>query len=523
MYGASATMRAEARLMPLATACDRVRAELPDFVDHALDPDRTAEVSRHLEACVGCATRHAELREALGALSLLTADDLAQLQAELPPAHTSSPGTSTHWAFSLSAAALVLLTAGAVLFLRDPEPVTAPPSEPPAVVAAATTATLPLPVVGGSLGFEDDPNYVSAALAPPVPAPQAPAPAPVPDLPDLILPPVAPAPVDPTPPAPVPVPVAPAPAAPAPDPAATPLPVAAQDVLGRLQLSNNGLRYREVILYFIRDPEARDTLSRDRTPDTWDVRELRLPDPARVEVRLSSSGLVLSGTLLDGPLGLRLNERTHYVRGRTEVEGVPVSFEPATRSQRAPLLRGPTLLPSRARLALVTDAVPAANTVLIESLNDSSLLQFRRLRDELARLESEARELERRLVALARRTRGLRGIAITINGVPRSLELFGSSRLLSRNLLCVLRTALLEAVLENDVADQRVLGDPRPTTVVEVQHASRAAHQAFLLRVATATLDATTTDLYRFDAGSAAGEVYLEGDDDLLHAFAIAH
>ena len=102
---------------------------------------------------------------------------------------------------------------------------------------------------------------------------------------------------------------------------------------------------------------------------------------------------------------------------------------------------------SGARAALIGEAQPGPVAELLRALNDPSLLELRRLREELARLETEARELERRLRASIRGTRGLRGLGVSVNGSARSLDLFPSGRAFSEALPRLLRMALLEAAL----------------------------------------------------------------------------
>src|SRR5690606_5085472 len=89
--------------------------------------------------------------------------------------------------------------------------------------------------------------------------------------------------------------------------------------------------------------------------------------------------------------------------------------------------------------------------LLLQSLADPRQPETRRLTALLDLVEPEARELERRLHAVARAARGLRGLAVSIHGRHRSLDVFASASGLTRALPKLLRTALLEAALEREL------------------------------------------------------------------------
>jgi Putative zinc-finger len=515
-------MQAEAVVTPLTVACARVRQWLPAYYDDALEPLERQQVKDHLLGCEECSEQLDGLRRALGALTTLTADDLGRLRASLGPEMLGSGADSDRdpgWAGDLDsrplgrlvvllAAAMVLVAAGLAslgVWSRssgDPQPgersASLAPDTPDGTSTPAATVLPTLPVIGSMVGAEEDAGWFAEhggtfggglGVEPdgleltPLTAPAEPEPplvvaeAVLPEPPDAVVP-------DPRP---EPVPVAVAAGQPMDDdPVGDPQPqgdLAPDDVralVGRLQLST-GLAYKDVVVYFLRDPEARDRLSRDRSDDVLTVRETSPPDPLRVSAR-DGTGLILAGELLDGPLGLRIAPSDVVVRSRTTLDGVlPVSWTGVEGRRGDPILRGPVRIPSRGLLALQEGGLPGPVTQLLESLDDPSLLEFRRLRSLLSDVEPESRELERRLIAHIRSVRGLRGVAISVRGTPRSLDLFPSSRSFSRSLGTILRGALLEAQLEDETPDDRALGaDPRRTDITDSSEDLRPVFRVLL-------------------------------------------
>ena len=475
-------------MIPLTEDCAHVRGLLPRYHDgDLLEPER-AEVEQHLTSCAGCQESLSQLQGALCVLrDSLSAEDLVRLRADLPPPPLD-PRPLAHLALLLAGLLLAALGLVALRALRAPAPVAPAASAQVAVALPAPVRVIPLPLVGGSVGLEEDPELLALPEAAP-PAPIAPAPEPEPVA-------VAPPPREeeaaaapPPPPAKADGPAAPPPPAAKALPPPAKLPDEARALLARIKVSN-GLGYRGIILFFLRDPDGRERLSR-AGPGLPQVREASPIDPAVLQVappRGEGRYALLMGELLDAPLGLRMALRDVGLDGRKTLEIGPVAFDPQRPRDAAPLLKGPVLLPGRARAALLREGTGGAVRELLAALRDPSLLELRRLRDELARVDPEARELDRRLRALLRDERGLRGLAITIGGQPRSLDLFGSSPELCEALPKLLRAALLEAALEREERTKEdIIGDPRATNLVTGQLATQDVWKPLLDALATAT------------------------------------
>ncbi|MCO5172075.1 MAG: hypothetical protein M9894_37730 [Planctomycetes bacterium] len=239
-------------------------------------------------------------------------------------------------------------------------------------------------------------------------------------------------------------------------------------------------------LFFARDPAARDRLGRARTPALPAVREASPPEPERCVVRPPTGAgtyRVLAGELLDAPCGVRLAARPQRVAGRVELAVASAGFDALAaiegRVRREPLLRAPLVAPSRVRAAMLQGGEPGPVAVLLETMADPTL-QFERLRRELARLEPEARELERRLRPALEEERGLRAVAVSIRGEARAVDVFASSRDLADALPRLLRAALLEAALEAPSELAAVGLDPRSVRIELGVNETRARHEALL-------------------------------------------
>ena len=522
-------------MTPLTVDCARARQLLPEFHDGTLGDEDSRFVESHLDAgCAGCNESLLNLRSALSALSTLSAQDVEALRAADPAPVAAAAGPELDMRplamlTGLATAAVLLTLAGSALFRPAAQP--AAPTSPVAQVQVAAPA-FALPSVGGVVGIEEDPSLL-LALTPSEPA----APAPEPQAVAL-----APAPVEPpaavAPPAAEPDDAAVAPPAPKPDKAdakpdapAKPPPPAPQappdDVLAllaRLQVSKQGIGYRELGFYFVRDPAGRDRIGRARDATQPLVRESSPADPEAVVLRPPagrSRWQVLAGELLDGPYGLRIAPASYPLTSRTAFEVIPVSFAGLDpRARRAyPLLKASALLPSKARHALLTDDQPGPVAVFLKLLDDPSLLELRRLQTLLAKIEPEARDLERRLRGQIRDVRGLRGIAVTIQARARAVDVFGSARTLSEALPTMIRTALLEAELEQEVQDGVTDLIDQPTKGFREVSVTQSLHAAAvgLLPKAQRLNGQRVYRVPDVDAGSA---VVLAGDE-LLHAVVI--
>ncbi len=498
-------------MTPLTVDCARCRQLLPSLhEDHPgsadagepsgeLSPDDRAFALEHLRACDACAAARAELGVALAALRglELQPDDLARLLPAdgLPEGELDTrPFLALVFACVAVAAAIV---GGIVAFSGEGRGAPAAP----AVVLAQPPAALALSV-GGEVGLQLDEEALALAPRqdegdlPAVDEPEALALAEAPPTaeelaatdPDLVAMAVAPAPgVGPVAPA------AAGPGAPAAGGAAgklPPPPAPALNVpqpptaallaeLARLEVSTS-IAFRDVTLYFVRDPDGRDRMVRPRGKAQPPVaREVSPPEPARAAVRPPSAGAayrLLPGELLDAPCGLRVAMASARLTGRTELLVEPVAYDAASaidgKARRLPVLKAPVLVPSRARAALIAEPPSAAVGAFVTSLADPSILELRKLRERLDALEPVALDLERRLHAQLDDARGLRGLAISIapgvgatrDGSLRSVDLVGSARELSEVLPRLLRAALLEAILDHP-RDDGPMGDPRPANL----------------------------------------------------------
>jgi len=514
---------------PLTVECARVRQLLPEYHDGELAEAERAHVARHVEACEACATRLASLTDALDALGTLSGGDLARLRGELPAPLAAEVGElDTRPLSRLVAVSLVLLFAliGLAAALQGPAAEPTDAAAPSPAAEAPEPPDFPLPVVGADVGIEEDPELLAAMTARPAPEPP-----PVVEVADP-EPEPEPAPAREPEPSPEPEP-APEPdivvVADQPDPQPSPaddgpppLPDDVQALVERLQLSD-GLAFQEVVLFFVRDPEGRDRLGRNRATVEPVVRETSPSDPAALTLRPPrgrTSWDLLVGQLLDGPFGLRVVTRAQRIRGRTTVDVHPIAYHGVETDARGPVLKGPLLMNAAARRALVMGEPAEAVAQFLGALNDPSLLEFRRLKDESARLEAEADQLERRLRALLGSVRGLRGLAVSIRGEPRSIDVFPSARRLSEAFPRLLRSVLLEAALENEERDlEEVFGDLEAQNIREGVLTTRDAHRKLLDAFATCRQDAADDAVYATTAGARAVLV-VRADDELMHGIA---
>lgn len=465
--------------------CVRSRNLLDRRLEEELPADEEAFLEGHLARCVPCRRGADDLARAFAALTSLSPEDRVQLSsplAELERERTRSLRVALAVA---GIAALLVVGLGLYLFLRQPTS----PEQPVAVVPQARPA-IALPEVGGGLGVETDPDYVTilpeveaepvAVAARPEPA-VAPAPAAQPQ-------PVAKkkAPPRPQPAQPKPQQPKPKPAAPKPKPK-TPLPDSTQALLARLQVAT-GLRYRGVTLFFVRDPDERSRLSSSKRARPASTSEPRPRNPERLVVRAPggrSGAHLLLGELLDAPFGLRFAPTTRRLGSRSTIPVAPVRYEPLARKRPKPLLKGPVLLPSTARLAQATRSKQSPVAIFLQLLDDPNLDALDRLRLELGELESEAVDLERRVRAIVKSTRGLVGLGLSVNGQPRSLDVFGDSRLLAEALPKLIRAGLLEDRLGKPY-DNTGLVDPRSTRIERGVSEGRQAQRDLLTLLAGA-------------------------------------
>jgi len=512
---------------PLTLDCARARQQLDERLEGPLDPAEESALQAHLSSCTACQRAQLDLERAMAALAALSPDDLERLRA---PLNDSSLDAS-----SLTGALAVGLVVGVVilvvfLFAWRAQPEPKPAAPPP----AQAQISFPLPEVGAEVGVEADPSYEvlieeeleaePAAAEPasegepePVVVAAAPAPRPQPAQPKA------------EPVAPKPKPAKPKPAKPKPvaKPLTPPLPEDTQSFLARLQMAD-GLRYRDVTLFFLRDPAGTRRLSGSRSQGLVRVGEERPGAAKQVVVRPPrgrSVAYLLLGELLDAPYGLRFAPTTRRLRMRNELPVEAVNYDPLARRNPKPLLKGPVMLPSTARLALVRQAQPGAVALLLQSLNDPDLKPLERLRIELGEVESEARDLERRVRAIARDTRGLCGVGISVGDQARSIDLFAGERLLTASLGKLLRSALLESRL-NRPYDRDNAVDPRSTRIERGVTTSKTDHRDMLTQLA----QARKTDLlpagqrreieqrYELRAKDGTTGVVLMKGDELIHA-----
>ncbi len=504
-------------------ACAHARQLLSARRDEELTPLERADLDAHLAGCERCRRAERDLDTALGALAALSARDLAEL--DRPPARRPL------LVLTALAAGLALAVGFAAWTGRAPAPSAPPP-------LAAKRRAPPLPSVGVELAIEVEP----LAPAPPPERPAAPEPEPVElalHLPELPQPPAAhaPEPAEPAEPAaPAPAALAAAEPAPPPEPAPTPRleppppPEPVRELLGRLQLSD-GLAYRDLTLFFVRDPEGRDRLGTRRAPTPPTVRETAPSGPERCELRPARSDeLLLHGELLDAPLGLRIAISTAALKSRMQLVNVlAVAWDGLGDPRRhAPVLPASVLLPSAARAALAKGAQPGPVALLLEALADPRQSETRRLAAVLDQIEPEARELERRLHAIARGTRGLRGLAVSINHRPRSLDVLGGASELTRALPRLLRTALLEAALEREAdAATEALGADGDRAITPGETRTRDDHRALLAlfadarRLQEAPRANGVSAVYRASGPRGVTLVFVDEDGRLVHAAAL--
>lgn len=59
--------------------CDELVAEITDYLDGALSPERAAAIERHLHECAGCADALAQFRRTIAFAGRLRADEVGGL------------------------------------------------------------------------------------------------------------------------------------------------------------------------------------------------------------------------------------------------------------------------------------------------------------------------------------------------------------------------------------------------------------------------------------------------------------
>ena len=513
---------------PSTPECVRSRNLLDRRLEEELPADEDLFLAGHLERCVPCRRSADDLTRAFAALTSLSPEDRIQLSsplAELERERTRSLRIALGVA---GIAALLVVGLGLYLFLRGP----AASPQPGLASAQAQAPAQALPEVGGGMGVEVDPDYVTiqpeVMEAEPVAVAARPEPvaAPAPQVqPQPVAKKAPPRPQPPRPKAqPQPKPVAPKPAP------KTPLPDSTQAVLARLQVAT-GLRYRGVTLFFVRDPNERKKLSSSKSARPATASEPRPRDPKAVVVRppagRSGSHLLL-GELLDAPFGLRIAPTTRRLGSRATLPVIPVRYEPLARTRPKPLLKGPVLLPSTARLAQATRTKQSSVAIFLTLLSDPNLDAMDRLRLELGELESEAVDLERRVRAIVRSTRGLVGLGLSVDNQPRSLDVFSDPRLLAESLPKLLRTALLEDRLGKPY-NRDGLVDPRSTRIERGVSEGRQAQRDLVTLLATAVeaplepagAGRRINARYQASAPDRRGGVVLCQGERLVHALAV--
>jgi hypothetical protein len=475
-------MLAELSVNPLTLDCARARQLLDAHYDGELEGEDAEFVEAHLEACTECRRASSDLKEALAALSSLSPADIERLRSGVGEVELDT----RPFAQLVFGALLLLIVAvgGATLVALKARRASAPAATNPAV-------SFPLPTVGGEVGVEALAQAV--VQAPPEPAEEpgsasvarvAPSPNVVPQEALLAaLPPVGPAAVAP---APKPMAVKGKKAkAPVPEPVVVvkpdPLPAATINFLERLRFSQ-GLGYRGITFFFVQDPEGRDRLPAQKNATLPQVFEERKSLPTGVVVRppKGRKASVLLGELLDAPLGLRIASNSERVSSRASVGCVAVAWDAMQRGKRETILSAPVLAPTQARLALIEDAQPGPVAILLSQLTHNAFSETQRLRLELNRLESEARQLERRLRARIRGTRGLRGVAITLGGGAKWIDLFSSSRDVAEVFPKLIRSALLEMHLAGSFGPDDESVDWASTNILGGQNTTRDAHRVLL-------------------------------------------
>lgn len=516
-------------MKPLTLDCARVRQQLDEHYDGELQESERAFVERHLTDCAGCRDAYAEMKRALAALSALSPEDIERLRQPLDLSDRLDDRSLSRLLIVVSIAAVVILAVGAALSVAPFDP----PVESETVAAAPSPQPLakaiPIPSVGFEVGVEveAEPIAVEPASLPGKAAadPIAAKPRPIPIAAPLPKPARAAPRVTPRP----------AVAKKKPDRVVAavpprPLPGATKVFLERLQVST-GLMYRDLTLFFVRDPEGRDRMSSGRAPGAVRVREASPKHPALCVARPPrgrNKSLLLLGELLDAPLGLRIVQHTRNLRSRTTLPVKAVGWDGLRRKRRDALLKAPVLLPSYARRALMDGTEPGPVALLLQSLTDPSFGEMKRLQLDLARLESEAKELVRRMLARVRGTRGLRGLALSIEGKPVQLELFGSSRRFAAAFPKLLRSALLQTRLGKPLPNDDVGADYRATRILGGIKETRKSHKKLLSLLADsgkAPLPKTkrrrsVTALFRAkDTKQGVGVVYLQGET-VVHALA---
>jgi outer membrane biosynthesis protein TonB len=514
---------------PATPECVRTRNLLDRRLEEELPADEEAFLSGHLERCVPCRRGAEDLERAFTALAALSPEDRVQLRSPLADLERER-SRSLRVALGVAGiAALLVVGLGLYLFLRSP---VAAPQENLAAAPQAQPAALALPEVGGGMGVETDPDYVTIQPEPVEAEPVAVAARPEPVVapaPQAQPKPVAKkAPPRPQPPRPKAQPKPKPKPKPAPK---TPLPDSTQALFARLQVAT-GLRYRGVTLFFVRDPDQHKRLSSSKSARPASASEPRPRDPKAVVVRPPAGragAYLLMGELLDAPFGLRLAPTTRRLSSRSTLPVIPVRYEPLARKRPKPLLKGPVLLPSTARLAQATRSKQSPVATFLKLLDDPSLDPMDRLRLELGEIESEASDLERRVRAIVKSTRGLVGLGLSVGGQPRSLDVFGSSRLLTESLPKLLRGALLEDRLGKPYDNDGLL-DPRSTRIERGVTEGRQAQRDLLTLLATAVeapLEAPGRAARRINARFQAsasdrrgGVVLLQGER-LVHALGV--
>lgn len=471
---------------PSTPECVRSRNLLDRRLEEELPADEEAFLAGHLERCVPCRRSAEDLERAFAALAALSPADRHQLSSPLADLERERTRSLRVAVGIAGVAALLVVGLGLYLFLRSPS---APPQSL-AKAPQAQPAAMALPEVGGGMGVETDPDFVTIQPEPveaePVAIAARPEPAVAP-APQAQPQPVAKkAPPRPQPPRPKPQQPKPKPQAPQPAPK-KPLPDSTQAALARLQVAT-GLRYRGVTLFFVRDPDSRKRLSSSKSARPPSAAEPRPRDPKSLVVRPPAGRAgahLLLGELLDAPFGLRAAPTTRRLASRSTLPVVPVRYEPLSRKRPKPLLKGPVLLPSTARLAQATREKQGPVAVFLKLLDDPNLDPMDRLRLELGELESEAVDLERRVRAIVKSTRGLVGLGLSVGGQPRSLDVFDSPRLLAESLPKLLRGALLEDRLGKPYNNDGLV-DPRSTRIERGVTEGRQAQRDLVTLLATA-------------------------------------
>lgn len=468
-----------------ALRCWSAHTQTIDFIEDRLDDDLKLSFEEHLKACPACNKRTHELLNHYQLLQLEGCEDLLRRRLKLE-SELKLGRRFLGRLVSISALALCLLYISMlprIEWLTWPKPKVLLQRQQSLRDASPVYMALvakPQPVTAKPVIEELKPEpelILPKPKAKPKPAPKKPAKAPVIKV-------AKPAPKKPIKKAPRPVKLVDmhpilfvAQAKPkAIDPN---LPKAVQEALGRLGV-DPGFRYGELTFYPVVDHSAGDQ-PKDRRGSrriaTMALGELEQARPSRVvlnSVKHRNTFPVLQGTLLPAPWGWRIARQTSMSFGERESHCVVFSLADPDllllnvldkRVQfRKTLVTPCMLLPSQARLALALGADNGTVRELvwkffleegdwprnklgrfkIHADTRSTSKMLRQLKLRFSSMETEMRELSRRLRKYFVATKGLRGLAASLGERVCSIDVFSSPD----DTLAALDTLLISLAVE---------------------------------------------------------------------------